>query len=87
MELLTMRRHKAARSFYPHKWEPHSGGGNLLILEGATRPLHPQAMHLDSCEIQPHDVGVPCLHGDIKCLLGDRMVMTSPSVVMENFSF
>ena len=30
-------------------------------------------------------MGVPCPHGDVKCLLGDRMVMTSPSVVMNNF--
>ena len=28
---------------------------------------------------------LPCPHGDVKCLLGDRMVMTSPSVVINNF--
>ena len=30
-------------------------------------------------------MGVPCPHGDVKCLLGDRTVTTSPSVVMDNF--
>ena len=30
-----------------------------MNLEGATRPRHPQAMHLNSREYQPHDDGSP----------------------------
>ena len=30
-------------------------------------------------------MGIPCPHGDVKCLLGDRMATTSPSVVMDIF--
>ena len=48
---------RKAEEVPPHKWEPRFDGGNLLILEGATRPLHPQAMHLNSRKIQPHDDG------------------------------
>ena len=43
-------------------------------------------MHLNWREIQPHDMGVPSLDDDVKYLLGDRMVTTSPSVVMKNLS-
>ena len=31
-------------------------------------------------------MGVPSQDSDVKCLLGDRMVMIPPSVVMNNFN-
>ena len=80
-----MHRHKAVRSFTHARGSPVLTAAIFCFLRAPQGHYILKLCTQTRARFSPMTMGVPCPHGDVKCLLGDRMVTTSPSVVMNNF--